>query len=116
MDIGDLQSICKKFKGVTEDIKWEHHLCFNVGSKMFLMTSPDQVPCSAVFKVSDEEFDEIIQQPGFSASAYIGRYKWISLDDISRLSKQEWEHYLRQSYELVASRLPKKLRKKLELE
>ena len=113
MDISDLRNICKKLKGVTEDIKWEHHLCFNIGGKMFLMTSPDEVPCSAVFKVSDEEFDEIIQQPGFSASAYIGRYKWVSLDNISRLSKKEWEHYLRQSYELVASRLPKKLRKEI---
>jgi hypothetical protein len=36
MNSEDLQGICEKLKGVTEDIKWEDHLCFNVGKKMFL--------------------------------------------------------------------------------
>jgi hypothetical protein len=42
MQIEDLQKICKSFHGVTEDIKWENHLCFNVGEKMFLITAPDK--------------------------------------------------------------------------
>jgi predicted DNA-binding protein (MmcQ/YjbR family) len=47
MEIEDLEKICKSFKGVTEDIKWEDHLCFNVGNKMFLITAPDT---SAAFR------------------------------------------------------------------
>ena len=51
MDIQDLQVICEKLKAVTQDIKWEAHLCFTIGGKMFLMTSPDEIPHSCSFKV-----------------------------------------------------------------
>ena len=65
MTIDQIESICKPFKGVTQDIKWENHLCFNVGDKMFLVTAPDNSPVTASFKVSDEDFDELIQREGF---------------------------------------------------
>jgi predicted DNA-binding protein (MmcQ/YjbR family) len=113
MSIEELQKICKKFKGVTEDIKWEDHLCFNVGEKMFLVTSPDTIPQSASFKVSDEEFDELSQKTGFMPAPYLARYKWVHLDDIKRLSKKQWENYAAQSYELISSKLPGKIKKQI---
>lgn len=113
MTIEELQKLCNKFKGVTEDIKWEDHLCFNVGEKMFLVTSPDSVPVSASFKVSDEEFEELSQKTGFIPAPYLARYKWVHLDDIKRLSKKQWEHYAEQSYQLIASRLPSKTKKQI---
>jgi predicted DNA-binding protein (MmcQ/YjbR family) len=113
MTVEDLQAICKKFKGVTEDIKWEDHLCFNIGGKMFLVTAPDSTPCSASFKVPEEDFEEISSKAGFSKHKYIGRYFWVQLDDINRVSRKQWEKYARQSYELVASKLSGKLKKQL---
>ena len=47
MTIEDIQEICGKYPGVTEDIEWQDHLGFNIGGKMFLITAPDAVPCSA---------------------------------------------------------------------
>jgi predicted DNA-binding protein (MmcQ/YjbR family) len=111
--VEDLRNICKKFKGMTEDIKWEDHLCFNIGGKMFLVTAPDAVPVSASFKVSDEEFDTLSSKPGFMPAPYLARYKWVHLDDIGRLNKKQWEHYMRQAYELIASKLPAKTKKEL---
>src|SRR5689334_2060460 len=113
MTIEELQTICKKLKGVTEDIKWESHLCFNIGGKMFLITSPDNVPPTASFKVSDEEFEELSAREGFSPAPYLARYKWVFTNDISRLSKKQWEYYVSASYRLVASKLPAKEKKKL---
>ena len=113
MEIEDLEKICKSFKGVTEDIKWEDHLCFNVGNKMFLITAPDRVPHSATFKVSDEEFELLPEREGFIPAPYMARYKWIYVDDINRLTKKEWQKYLRQSYELIFAKLPLKLRKEI---
>jgi predicted DNA-binding protein (MmcQ/YjbR family) len=115
MNIEDIQSICKKLKGVTEDIKWENHLCFNIGGKMFLITAPDNVPVSASFKVADEEFEELSSREGFIPAPYLARYKWVHVDDISRLGARQWEYYAKQSYRLVASRLPSKIKKQLGL-
>jgi predicted DNA-binding protein (MmcQ/YjbR family) len=115
MNISDIQKICKNHKGVTEDIKWEDHLCFNIGGKMFLVTAPDHHPVSASFKVSDEEFEELSVKPGFMPAPYMARHKWVHLDDITRLSKKQWEQYIQESYLLVASKLPAKTRKEIGL-
>ena len=115
MTIEDIQVICSKMQGVTEDIKWEDHLCFNVGGKMFLITSPDNVPVTASFKVSDGEFEKLSQKNGFMPAPYLARYKWIFIDDINRFSPAQWETYIRQAYQLVAEKLPAKTRKSLGL-
>lgn len=114
MSIEVIQTICKQFKGVTEDIKWDDHLCFNVGGKMFLVTSPDTVPQSASFQVSEEEFDELTCTEGFMPAPYMAKYKWVYLDDINRLSKKEWEYYAKQSYQLKLAKLSNKLKKEID--
>lgn len=116
MTIEEIRKIALALNGVTEDIKWEDHLCFNIGGKMFLVTSPDHVPVSASFQVSDEEFDELSHQPGFMPAPYMAKHKWVHLDDIKRLTKKQWQYYIRQSYHLKAQKLPKKLRKELGIE
>jgi predicted DNA-binding protein (MmcQ/YjbR family) len=37
----------------------------------------------------------------------------VRVDDIGRLSKKQWEHYARQAYELIGSKLPAKTKKEL---
>lgn len=114
MSIEEIEKICKSFRGVTEDIKWENHLCFNIGGKMFLITSPDNVPPTATFKVPDEEFETITEIEGFAPAPYMARYKWVFIDDINRLSRDEWRGYLKKSYDLVYAKLPVKIKKEIE--
>ncbi|KAA9332319.1 hypothetical protein F0P96_12640 [Hymenobacter busanensis] len=115
MTIEDLQTICRQLPGVTEDVKWDVHLCFNVGGKMFLVTAPDEVPCTASFKVPVEEFDALSAQPGFKPAPYMARNHWVHLDNIARLGRAQWEQHIRESYRLVAEKLPAKVRKTLAL-
>jgi len=115
MTLEELQSICRDFKGTTQDIKWENHLCFNIGDKMYLVTAPDSVPVSASFKVDEEEFETLTTREGFTPAAYLARYKWVHVDDINRLSKSQWKHYAQRSYELVSAKLPAKTRKQIGL-
>ena len=113
MNLEQITAMCKKLKGVTQDIKWEDHLCFNVGGKMFLVTAPDNTPVTASIKVSDDDFETLIQREGIIPAPYLARYKWVFLDDIKRLSKKEWEYYVKNAYTLVAEKLPAKTRKSL---
>lgn len=114
MTIEDLQQLCKTFPGMTEDIKWDNHLCFNVGGKMFMVTSPDSVPQTVSFKATDEDFDALTQRDGFIPAPYMARYKWVFADNINRLDKNEWKTYARRSYDLVFEKLPAKLRKEIQ--
>src|ERR1700743_1754863 len=115
MIIENLQTICHQLPGVTEDIKLGEHLCFNVGGKSFLFTHPDGVPPSASFKGPDEDFEEVSSMEGLEPQPYIARYKWVLARDISSLTKKEWEFYIKQSYQLIAAKLPAKVKKSIGL-
>jgi predicted DNA-binding protein (MmcQ/YjbR family) len=115
MNIEEIQEMCSKLKGVTQDIKWEDHLCFNIGGKMFLVTAPDNVPVSASIKVSDEEFENLPQREGIIPAPYMARHKWVFLDDINRFSKKEWKFYITEAYRLVAEKLPLKKQREIGL-
>jgi predicted DNA-binding protein (MmcQ/YjbR family) len=116
MDIAEIQAICLKLKGITEDIKWENHLCFNIGGKMFLVTAPDSFPVSASIKVSDDDFLELPTKKGIIPAPYMARHKWVFLEDINIWTKKQWEHYIGNAYHLVGSRLPAKKRKEYGFE
>ncbi|MFN0033542.1 MAG: MmcQ/YjbR family DNA-binding protein [Saprospiraceae bacterium] len=108
MNVESLRTLCLSFPGVTEDIKWGYDLCFSVGEKMFCVTIPDADE-GASFKVLDEEFHEMVSREGIIPAPYMARYKWVQVQDFLWLSDKEWEHYIRQSYELVKAKLPKKV-------
>ena len=112
MDIESLRTLCLSLSGVAEDIKWESDLCFSVGEKMFCVASAD-TDQGASFKVRDEEYREMIAREGIIPAPYLARAKWVYVLDFLWLSDSEWEHYVRQSYELVKDILPKKIRDNL---
>src|SRR5688572_11766801 len=115
MTIDDIQQICRELPAVTEDIKWENDLVFSVGQKMFCVVGLNESPTTASFKVTDEEFEEMCNRPGFKPAPYVAKYKWVWTEDINNLKKAEWKKYLEQSHELVAKKLSVKLRKQLGL-
>ena len=115
MTVEDIRKFCKQLPGVTEDIKWGADLCFSIGDKMFLVTGVDEAETGATVKVPDEEFETICARKGFSPAPYLARYKWVLVDDYNKLPKKEWEKLIKQSYELIRNKLPKKKLKELGL-
>jgi predicted DNA-binding protein (MmcQ/YjbR family) len=115
MEIEEMQSICRNLPGVTEDIKWENHLCFNIGGKMFFVLGLDMSPTTSSFKANEEEFEELSSKEGCMPAPYMARYKWIHVDDLNRFGKKDWERLINESYELVSAKLPKKTKKELGL-
>lgn len=116
MTIEDIQTMCKNMKHVTEEIKWETHLCYCVGGKIFIITSPDDTPVSASFKVSDEDFMELSEREGCKPAPYLAKHKWIYVDDIKRFKKKEWQKYLQTAYGIIADKLPAKMKKQLGIQ
>ena len=108
MTLEELRTICLDLEDVTEDIKWGHDLCFSIGGKMFLVTSADETPTTASFKVPDEDFEELSERKGFKPAPYLARHKWVWVENINLVGKKEWKQFAKQSYELVKAKLPKK--------
>jgi len=116
MTIEELMNISTSLAGVTSDIKWEDHLCFNVAEKIFLLTSPDELPPTACFKVTGEQFDELAEREGYRQAPHFAKRQWVLVDDIGRMDAEEWEIWIRNSYRLVASKLSGKKRRELGIE
>ena len=112
MDIEQLRSFCLSLKGTQEDIKWGHDLCFTIGSKMYCVTSADGNGGTS-FKCSDEEFALLLERDGVIPAPYMARNKWVMVEKVAALSKEEWEKYITTSYSLVCEKLPKKMKVEL---
>ena len=64
---------------------------------------------SISLKVKVEEFDELSRTIGILPAPYAARYQWILVTEVSVFSKEEWAHYIGQSYQLVKLKLSKKV-------
>lgn len=113
MNTEKLTAFCLSLPGVAETVKWEDHLCFTVGEKIFCMTGfTDE--SGVTMKVPTEEFDELTEREGIIQAPYMARNQWVSVQKRSALKPDQWEHYLRQSYELVKAKLTKKQRMEID--
>ena len=106
---------CRNLPAVTEDVKWDNDLVFSVGKKMFavfLLPEGD----SFSFKVDEDLFHSLVQQPGIEPAPYLARHSWVRVGDPGALPLETVKDFLARSYELVVARLPKKLQRELDLE
>ncbi|OWY22857.1 hypothetical protein C7N43_05130 [Sphingobacteriales bacterium UPWRP_1] len=116
MTIDELRTICTSFPSVTEEVKWGHDLCFCIAGKMFVVADIYALPFPVSFKVPAEEFEVLLEKPGFEPAPYLARHCWIRVKDLNRLDEAECRFYAHQSYRLVAEKLPAKIRKTLQIE
>ena len=112
MNIEELREFCLSMPAVTEDIKWEEHLAFSVGGKIFCLTNLDP-PLKVVLKVPEDQFDELTQSGEIVQASHFARRQWMTILEESRFSRKEWEQYIVQSYDLVKSKLPRKTRERI---
>lgn len=113
MDIEFVRRYCRSLPGVREDIKWGNDLCFLVGEKMFCVTSLEG-PFTLTFKVPGDLFDELVAGSDFLPAPYLARAKWVSLARGASLKASDLERYIKQSYDLVRMKLPRKVLRQLE--
>ena len=113
MNVDWLREVCLAFAGTTEQIQWENDLLFKVGGKMFAITPLIPAPVWLSFKASPENFAELTERPNIIPAPYLARAQWVALETKDALPAGELSKLLRESYELVAAKLPKKLRDSL---
>jgi predicted DNA-binding protein (MmcQ/YjbR family) len=113
MDVDWLREVCLSFPGATEQIQWGNDLLFKVGGKMFAVTPLEPAPVCLSFKTSPENFAELTERPDIIPAPYLARAQWVALQTRDAVPKAELAQLLRESYDLVAAKLPKKTRDSL---
>jgi predicted DNA-binding protein (MmcQ/YjbR family) len=113
MDIETLRRYCLSMPRATEDIQWGNNLLFRIGGKMFVIAALDQTPVCISFKCTPEEFAELIEHEGIVPAPYLARNKWVMLENLDVLPRAELKRLIKDSYMMVAAKLPKKVRGEL---
>jgi predicted DNA-binding protein (MmcQ/YjbR family) len=110
MNVDWLREVCLAFPGATEQIQWGSDLLFKVGGKMFAVTPLEPAPVCLSFKASPETFAELTERPNIIPAPYLARAQWVALETRDALPAQELARLLRESYEMVFAKLPRKTR------
>ena len=115
MNRSALLKLCAPWPGVVGDVKWGEILVHSVAGRMFL-TCPDHPrPECFSFKVPDEHFLALTEQPGIIPAPYSARFKWVRVTEPRRYGDAWLAERIRESYELIGAKLPKKTRQNLGL-
>lgn len=115
MNVDWLRELCLSFPGATEQIQWGSDLLFKVGGKMFAATPLEPAPVCLSFKAAPENFAELTERPNIIPAPYLARAQWVALETRDALTREELTRLLRDSYDMIFARLPKKTRDSLSL-
>jgi predicted DNA-binding protein (MmcQ/YjbR family) len=121
MDNERIRSICVAMPHVVETLNWGHHLVYfvgdrEIGGKMFAMTDVDGTGFGVLwFHCGAERFHELQEREGISASPYLARAHWVTLERWDSLRPREIEEELKRAYELIYAKLPARTKKVLAL-
>lgn len=113
MDVEWLRRLCLSFPEATEQIQWGSDLLFKVAGKMFAVTALEPAPVWLSFKASPENFAELTERPRIIPAPYLARARWVALENKDALQPDELARLLRDSYDMVCAKLPKKTRDSL---
>jgi predicted DNA-binding protein (MmcQ/YjbR family) len=113
MNVDWVRKQCLSFPHATEQVTWGADLTFRIAGKIFAVTVLEVAPVWLSFKCSPENFAELTERAGIIPAPYLARAQWVALETKDALPLDELAGLLRQSYDLVVAKLPKKLRDSL---
>jgi predicted DNA-binding protein (MmcQ/YjbR family) len=114
MNVEWIRRYCMSLPHTTETVQWGSDLVFKIGGKMYAVAPLEPAPVVLSFKCSPENFAELTERPGVIPAPYLARAQWVALQSEDALTAAELKRFLRQAYDLVFAKLPKKTRGSLE--
>lgn len=115
MNFDQIREYCLSLPHVTEGVQWDNDLLFRVGNKIFAVLALDAAaPYRMSFKCTPEEYAELTEQEGIDPAPYMARNHWVALKNYGALPQAELKRLVKNSYEMVKAKLPKKVLAELE--
>lgn len=114
MDIEALRKYCLSLPHTTEIVQWGNDLLFRIGGKMNAVVGLESSEGGVAFKCTPDEFAQLTERDGIIPAPYLARYHWVQVRDSDALTQTELKRLLRDSYQMVRAKLPKKVRDQLK--
>jgi predicted DNA-binding protein (MmcQ/YjbR family) len=116
-----IRAICMALPHACETVNWGHHLVYwvgdrDIGGKMFAMTDLDGSGTGVLwFHCGAERFHELLEVEGISASPYLAKAHWVTVERWDVLRAREIEDELERAHGLIYEKLPPRTKKVLAL-
>lgn len=112
-----MTKFCATFPHATHVVQWGNADVYKVGGKVFAIVGMGDTGATITFKASDLAFAVLSDSPGLRPAPYMASrgLKWIQQYGEPGLSDESLREHIRASYEMVVSKLTKKLRLELGL-
>jgi predicted DNA-binding protein (MmcQ/YjbR family) len=115
MDVESVRKFCLSLPHVTEDVQWGSDLLFRIGNKMFAVVALDAATDHRMsFKCTPEVFAELTEREGIVPAPYVARYHWVALERFDALPERELKELLKNAYQLIREKLPRKAKVQLD--
>ena len=112
-DVDWVRNLCLSFPNATEKVTWGADLTFRISEKIFAVTVLEPARVWLCFKCSPENFADLTERAGIIPAPYMARAQWVALETKEALQKDELASLLRESYDMVFRKLPRKTQKAL---
>jgi predicted DNA-binding protein (MmcQ/YjbR family) len=109
MDLDTIREYCLSLPHATEDVQWGNDLLFRIAGKIFAAANLDP-PHSLSLKCTPEKFADLIEIDGIIPARYMARNKWVTILRFDALPDKEIKLLVRESYDMICGKLPKKVR------
>jgi len=114
----DFDAFCAALPRVTHVVQWGGASVWKVGGKVFAIGGWSETTEFAVsFKCTETSFAVLKDLPGLRPAPYLASrgLTWIQRIDGRTLDDARIRDYLRASHALIVAKLPRKIRRELEL-
>lgn len=107
-DVDWVRELCLSFPEATEKVTWGADLTFRIRGKIFAVAVLEPAKVWLSFKCSAENFADLTERAGIIPAPYMARNQWVALETKEALQKEELGRLLRESYDLIFRKLPRK--------
>jgi predicted DNA-binding protein (MmcQ/YjbR family) len=106
-----VQTICKQLPETFEKIDGFGHILFQVNDKSFVRMGESETGVVLAIKADPFTQENLIQQPYYFKTPYIGRHGWVSIKVDDPVNDAEIDTLIKAGYRLAA---PKRLTKSIK--
>jgi predicted DNA-binding protein (MmcQ/YjbR family) len=110
----EFNDYCKSLKSTSNIVQWGDASVWKIGIKVFAIHSgQDDNARTMSFKCSELNFRILTELDGIQRAPYLTQGNWIQITSEKAMNNQDIKDYIKDSYDIIAAKLTKKLKGEL---
>ena len=110
MNIAKFDKLCKSLPGTTMVVQWSDSHVHKIGGKLFAMANNWDGEIAFIMKATPLSYQILLEQGMATRAPYLTRGNWLRISRVAKLPDADLAGYIRQSYQIIAAKLPKATR------